>query len=350
MCAGCANKALTDRLESLVAELLPGGRRESRLWRCGDLGGAGGKSLAVELAGHRRGRWKDFADAGGIAGQGDALDLVRWTPATGCDGDLDRAMVWAHRFLRQPLRELPPPLRRTDRPPPTPEDTRRSLGKIWREAPPLTRGDLAWRYLVETRGITGLEALGPLPALRFHPELWNAQLRTRLPALVAAIADADGCFAALHRTFLSLRNGQVVKAPIGKELGGPKRTLGYYRGGCTPVWAGKSGRSWRDPEPGEPLGLCEGLEDALTLAVNRPALRVAAAISLSNMVAMRLPDNIRDVLICAQNDAAGSPAARTLERAIRHFSDDLQRSVCLLRPPAGIKDVNDLQCQVGRRE
>ena len=269
MCASCVNKALTDRIEHLVAELLPGGHRDGRYWRCGDLSGAPGGSMVVNLSGPRRGDWHDF-NADGERRHGDTLDLVRLCDVAGCNGDLDRAVRWSCPWLRQPLRPLPPELRKSNRPPPTREETLASVRKIWRRSRPLTPDTAAWQYLVETRGIVGLERLGPLPALRYHPRLWNEQLRAELPALVAAIADADGKFAAVHRTFLMKRNGAVIKAPVPDELGGPKRTLGKYRGGCIPLWPGKTGRSWRDPEPGEPVGISEGIEDGLTLAAKNP--------------------------------------------------------------------------------
>jgi hypothetical protein len=343
MCASCLNKALTDRLEHLCAELLPGGCREGPLWRCGDLSGAAGGSMVVNLTGRRRGHWHDFNSADGERRHGDTLDLVRLSDVAGCDGDLDRAVRWSCVWLHQPLRPLPPELRKRSRPPPPPEETEAYLREIWRRARPLTRDTMAWQYLVETRSIVGLQALGPLPALRYHPRLWNAQLRAELPALVAAIADADGKFAALHRTFLMKRNGAVIKAPVPDELGGPKRTLGGYAGGCIPLWPGKSGRSWRDPEPGELVGISEGIEDGLTLAANRPALRVVAAVSVSNMISMTLPAGIGDVLIAMQNDKLDSEAARTLRRAVKHFRNDLRRRVFLLHPPERVKDLNDLQ-------
>jgi hypothetical protein len=285
-----------------------------------------------------RGRWQDFS----TAEYGDLLDLVRLSPSTGAHGDLYPAVVWAHQRLCQPLRPVP----RGDGNRAvlaTPEETRRYMRQIWREAQPLTRGDLAWRYLVESRAIAGLERLLPLPALRFHPRLRNAQLRCKLPCLVAAVAGADGHFAALHRTFLSLRDGQVGKAPVPKEDGGPKRSLGYFRGGCCPLWPGYGGRSWRDPEPNELVAIAEGLEDALTLAAARPRWRVVCGVSLSNMVVMRLPAALDEVVLVVQNDAPDSPAAKLLRRVIAHFRDDLKRPVSLLKPPSAVKDVNDLQ-------
>jgi len=349
MCASCINKALSDRLEYLCAELLPGGHREGPLWRCGDLSGAPGGSMVVNLAGPRRGHWHDF-NSDGERRHGDALDLVRLCDVADCNGDLDRAVRWACPWLHLPLRPLPAELRKSTRAPSTPEETDAYRREIWCRARPLTPGTMAWQYLVETRAIVGLKTLAPLTALRYHPRLWNAQLHAELPALVAAIAGPDGTFCALHRTFLMRRQGAVILAPIAREDGGAKRSLGHYRGGCIPLWPGKSGRSWRDPEPGEPVGIAEGIEDGLTLAVNRPAVRVVAAVSLSNMTSMTLPASIGDVQIVMQNDKPGSPAAKTLKRAIDHFRNDLKRRVFILKPPERVKDLNDLQREMVRGE
>lgn len=48
-------RSLRDRLEALLDELLPGGRRAGWEWRCGSVSGEEGQSLAVHLAGQKRG-------------------------------------------------------------------------------------------------------------------------------------------------------------------------------------------------------------------------------------------------------------------------------------------------------
>ncbi len=58
--AAVASAALA-RAETLVPEWLKGGRREGPEWKCGDLTGAPGRSLSVNL---RTGVWKDFNDEG----------------------------------------------------------------------------------------------------------------------------------------------------------------------------------------------------------------------------------------------------------------------------------------------
>lgn len=50
--------ALLDRAEALVAQWLPGGKREGREYKCGSLSGGPGSSCSINIA---TGRWSDFA-------------------------------------------------------------------------------------------------------------------------------------------------------------------------------------------------------------------------------------------------------------------------------------------------
>ena len=61
--------------EAWSQSLLSGGRREGRHWVCGSVAGGEGKSLKVNLAGGKKGRWADFA----TGESGDLLDLLRVT-------------------------------------------------------------------------------------------------------------------------------------------------------------------------------------------------------------------------------------------------------------------------------
>ena len=58
-------EGLLDRLESVLLYLFPSGRIRGNKFYVGDIDGAPGKSLVVELDGPRRGLWKDFADDDG---------------------------------------------------------------------------------------------------------------------------------------------------------------------------------------------------------------------------------------------------------------------------------------------
>jgi len=72
-------------------------------------------------------------------------------------GDHLAGLRWLQDRLHAPRRE-PPPARR--RPPPAERpDVSQVVKRIWRAGKPLQPGDMAWRYLTESRGI----ALDKLP-------------------------------------------------------------------------------------------------------------------------------------------------------------------------------------------
>jgi twinkle protein len=61
---------------NIAMMLLPNGKKESGRWVCGSIDGEAGKSLKVELSGHKAGRWADYSDKDM---SGDMLDLWRLT-------------------------------------------------------------------------------------------------------------------------------------------------------------------------------------------------------------------------------------------------------------------------------
>jgi len=59
MTAADVARALAERLEALVRELLPDGRREGHEWLVGNVHGERGSSLGVHLSGPKTGVWCD---------------------------------------------------------------------------------------------------------------------------------------------------------------------------------------------------------------------------------------------------------------------------------------------------
>jgi hypothetical protein len=330
---------MSEHAREMAQELLPQGHLEGRRWwRCGDIYGSPGQSFAVELIGRRRGRCNDYESGEGC----DLLDV-----ATVRYGDRFAALRWVEDRRGAPWREPPPapatPVRRPlagD-----PEDVSQRVKRIWRDARPLQVGDMAWRYLVETRGVA-LNKLSVMPvALRTHPRLWSTLAERHFPAMVAAVSSPEGKLVGVHRTYLSAVEGRVGKAPIA-DRGGPdhgaKRSYGVISSNCVPLTRGADGRSWPDPSPNSLLAIGEGIEDCLTLAVERPEWRVACAVSLGNMLSLILSPQITHIVLIGQNDAPGSKAAALVSRIAERFQQQ-GRKVTLLRPRnRQIKDVNDL--------
>lgn len=347
---------LTDRIEELCRELLPGGHREGHEWREASTRKGGlGDSLSVHLAsGPRRGIWARH----GSGDAGDALDLVAFVH---CGGDKKAAIIWAKKWLGLAGADGPAMERAMAAASPRPRDDRAAQLDMERR-----RGSAYAMYLssqpientpvqkyLAGRDIDIRRLPYPLRAIRYHPELWDRFTQRRWPAMVAAITGADGKFMSVHRTFLErLGDGSVRKAPIVDEAGKQqaKRTLGVYRGGTIRLWRGtrvdpktgevKQARPLRTCQSGEWVDLTEGIEDGLTVAIADTEARVMCGVSLGNFTCIRLPDCVAGVALWRQNDAPGSRAELQMDRAVQHFLQ-MGKQVADCRPPPDVKDVND---------
>jgi hypothetical protein len=85
------SRLLATRIESLVLDLLPAGKRDGHEWRVGSIGGEPGNSLGIHLTGAKAGVWADFSSDH----RGDALDLVRAVLRV----STAEALRWARRWL-----------------------------------------------------------------------------------------------------------------------------------------------------------------------------------------------------------------------------------------------------------
>ena len=168
------------------------------------------------------------------------------------------------------------------------EDNHRikSALKIWQSAKP-AQGTAVEKYLA-SRALN----LPWLKAIRFHPGLKH-QSGDVWPTMVGLVTrGADSKPLAVHRTFLA-RDGSG-KAPVDPQ----KMMLGPCRGGAV-----------RLAPAGDLLMVGEGIETCLAAmrASGHPAW---AALSTSGLLALELPENVRNVIVLADGDEAGKAAAR----------------------------------------
>ncbi|MFC7609325.1 toprim domain-containing protein [Teichococcus aestuarii] len=149
---------------------------------------------------------------------------------------------------------------------------------------------------------------------------------------------AGGRHLATHRTYLEQdKSGRWIKA----RLKHPKMVLGSFVGGVIPLQRGASGKPLRQASEGEETALGEGIENCLSAALAAPELRVMAGISVGNLARISLPPAISRILLLADNDPPGTPAALALQRAVDRFLAEGRR-IRVARPPHGFKDLNDL--------
>jgi len=334
---------LASRIQTLAPELLRAGRRDGHEWRCGSLAGDPGQSLAVHMTGVKAGVWCDFS----TGETGDALDLVAQVLFR---GDKREALRWARRWLgletgdpaalATARREAQTRTEQADEQAAAEgEKKRRQAVALWLRGVPIA-GTPVEAYLFG-RGIELRDIGRPPAALRYLAECYCREAGMKLPAMVAAIGDTAGRHVATHRTWIEpVPDHRQPNAWRKASLREPKMTLGSYAGGFVRLSRGASGRAWREMRAGETVAFAEGIETALSVAALVPEWRVAAAVSLSNLARLRLPEQVRDVVVCADRDPAHSKAAEILPKALRHLLSQGARVRAVL-PDAPHKDWND---------
>jgi len=176
-------------------------------------------------------------------------------------------------------------------------------------------------------GLDGMPAAAYLASRGLHPtDAWEG-LRASVrhyptvgacPVLIAPIDALDGPLAGIQLTYLQ-PSGHKLAVPD------PRRSFGQVRG-----------HAIRLGQAVDELVICEGLEDGLTLfqRFESPVWVACGAGSLHNMI---IPQTVRRLMICADNDPAGEQAAMRAADAFMVGG----REVRILRPAPGFKDFND---------
>lgn len=124
--------------------------------------------------------------------------------------------------------------------------------------------------------------------IRFHPKVMNKELGKTCPAVLFKVS--VGPFSelvAIHRIYLT-ENG-LDKAPVEN----PKMAIGAIKGAA--IWFGN---------PCERLGIAEGPENALTMRELGEKF-VASSVYATNMANIIIPENVSEVIIYPDPDAAG---------------------------------------------
>jgi len=207
----------------------------------------------------------------------------------------------------------------------TPSGSTAAALRLWQSSLPVA-GTLAERYLVQHRGLRP-----PFPAsLRFTPGCIHPRLRRAFPALVAAVQAFDGRLTAVQATWLSSDDGR--KAFPGQ----PRWTFGTLGDGAVRLGPAAS-----------VVGLTEGVEDALAVSqlsqLSQPFFW--SCLGAGRMDRVRVPDEVREIHIFADDDEAGRRAA---ERTAR-VNHDAGRRVLVRLPPRGFKDWGEVAGALYRR-
>jgi putative DNA primase/helicase len=188
--------------------------------------------------------------------------------------------------------------------------------QLWQATRPLADSPRAQRYF-ESRGLYGVNSR----ALRFHPSLSHLT-KQRFPGIVAKVSALDGSFLAIQRTYLAHEG--AGKAPVGAKQA--KLALGNMQDGAVQLAAA-----------GPTLMIGEGIETCLS-AMQATGLPAWASLGAKRMAKIKLPEQVREIIILADNDETG---AREAQQAGRRWLEQGKR-VRIAMPPAPGADFNDM--------
>lgn len=215
-------------------------------------------------------------------GAGDGADLAM--KATGCE----------FRDLAQRIDGLLGSVpEQTSRRRASPDASRASLRRLWRESKVVVSGDPVALYLRSRVGLdVAPRCLRTVERLRYQDDQpsWH-------PAMVAMVSGPDGKPATLHRTYLT-QDGRKAQVEV------PRRLMP----GAIP-----EGAAIRLFDAGAVLGIAEGIETALA-AASLFGVPTWAAVSSSMMAKWMPPDPAREILVFGDRDPkfGGQAAAYAL--------------------------------------
>lgn len=194
------------------------------------------------------------------------------------------------------------------------DEQRRQWGAdIWASGVPAP-GTLVETYL-KFRGIP----VSPPRSLRFHPALPHKPSGQSFPAMLGCMQGPGGGISGVHRTYLK-PDGQG-KADVIQN----KMMLGLAEAACVRL------------TPAAPLlYLAEGIETSLRVLQLKPDAHVWAALSLGNLARAWLPEEVREVVIVADNDQKDWRAGKRAVRAAVDAHAAAGRLVRVIWPPRGM--------------
>lgn len=232
--------------------------------------------------------------AGAGCGAGDGFQLLRryhgWTSEEGI-AFLKNLLGSGPEHISDILKRIPllknNPTKQEDS-----ENKRKKLNRVWSQSKIITSGDPVDLYL-RARGII----LQSWPEnLRYHPELpyYDGEKKIvigKFPAMIALVQDPHNKRITIHRTFLG--DGCKANVPQPKKLMTPIMP-GILHGAAIRLYKPSNGV----------LAVAEGIETALAFNI-AAQIPTWATISAGGMEKIDLPQNIREVIIAADNDQSG---------------------------------------------
>ena len=184
-------------------------------------------------------------------------------------------------------------------------DARKGLNTLWKNSRPLTKSDMVCHYL-KLRFILPV-SLELLKDIRFCPNCYESETKTKMPAMVALIRDHNGKPVSIHRTYLDKGGKANIVSP--RKLMPP---AGELKGSAIRLL----------PQKGDLVGVAEGIETALACA-KLHRIPTWSAINSILMESWVPPEGIKRVIIFADNDKThtGQRAAHILANRLYVYNN-----------------------------
>jgi phage/plasmid primase-like uncharacterized protein len=179
---------------------------------------------------------------------------------------------------------------------------------LYNKAKPIN-GTLAEKYLAK-RGIKQAPA-----DFRFFTKLKHPDLRRMFPALIAPIKDGKQQIQGIVRIFLN-PDGSKLNKCYADQNGNQKpaiskANLGITKHGAVVVNLGKHNSST--------MYIAEGIETALSIRQGTPDSRVLASLSVNNLSKIPIPDLVKHIVLCADQDGFLANSTKTLLDTANHY-------------------------------
>jgi len=203
---------------------------------------------------------------------------------------------------------------------------------LWNKGQPIT-GTIAERYLREHRKIKI-----PLPPdFRFLPDFKDKTSGKFFPCLMVAARSAEGEITAVQITYLDPETAEKAKIEV------PKKSFGMIKGSAVIIQ--EADLKDKELEP-TVLFVAEGVETALSLKEAGLRGTIKASLGLSNIRRL-VPENpITHIVLCADHDTPGSPAAKSFEKSVSELPGR-GFTVTVIKPEKLKEDFNDVLKEKG---
>ncbi|MEI8055095.1 MAG: Ti-type conjugative transfer relaxase TraA [bacterium] len=283
-------RSLTDSAETVVESLLgePNAKLSSSTeWRYGSKG-----SLAVSVAGDKRGLWYNFE----TGESGDLIKLIQNQTGMSFVDTLKHAASMGS-YIVLPKTESKNITKNT-----TVSKTLEYAQKLVAESKPI-HGTVVERYLKEIRGINDISG-----DLRYHPKVYTKETQQYLPAMLSIGRDRDGNVQCVQATYLDPNTSNKADLDVNK------RTYASPSGAL--VHLQKQGAAIES----KTSYIAEGVETGLSIkdAIG-PNANIAVTLGKSNFANIDPQSIGQKIVFCLDND--GIKVDKTIDKAAQRLID-----------------------------